>query len=104
MLLGQVDFFPISTHVLIQIGDWILDVGTGSGILSLMAAQFLVPSNASRTKGYDFADVQGQIVACEAFSPMARLAQQVTQLHGLDSILRVLDCRSDDLDPLQYVL
>ncbi|VDN16008.1 unnamed protein product [Dibothriocephalus latus] len=59
----------------------VLDIGTGTGILSMMAAR----------AGAD------TVTACEAFSPVARCAKRVIHANGLQDRIRVIGKRSTDL-------
>uniref|UniRef100_A0A0X3PEN6 Protein arginine N-methyltransferase n=2 Tax=Schistocephalus solidus TaxID=70667 RepID=A0A0X3PEN6_SCHSO len=59
----------------------VLDIGTGTGILAMMAAR----------AGAD------TVTACEAFLPVARCARRVVQANGLQDRVRVIGKRSTDL-------
>ncbi|KAL7059237.1 hypothetical protein AAHC03_013149 [Spirometra sp. Aus1] len=59
----------------------VLDIGTGTGILAMMAAR----------AGAD------TVTACEAFSPMAKCARRVIRANGLQHHVRVIGKRSTDL-------
>lgn len=59
----------------------VLDIGTGTGLLSLMAAK----------SGAD------TIVACEAFQPMAKCARKVIHENGLGEVIRIIPKRSTNM-------
>ena len=58
-----------------------LDIGTGSGLLALLAAQAGAPS----------------VTACEVFPAVARAARRGVHANGLDGTVRVVSKRSDAL-------
>lgn len=60
---------------------FVLDIGTGTGLLSMMAAK----------SGAD------SVIACEAFKPMARCAQEVVELNGFGESIKVIGKRSTEL-------
>ncbi|KAF2365363.1 S-adenosyl-L-methionine-dependent methyltransferase [Trinorchestia longiramus] len=62
-------------------GVRVLDIGTGTGLLSMMAAQC----------GADY------IIACEAFKPMASCAEKILARNGFSSKVRVVHKRSTEL-------
>lgn len=59
----------------------VLDIGTGTGILSMMAVQ----------AGAD------SVVACEAFDPVARCAENILKANNFSDKVRVIHKRSTDL-------
>ncbi|XP_069113948.1 protein arginine N-methyltransferase 7-like [Argopecten irradians] len=59
----------------------VLDIGTGTGLLSMMAA----------TLGAD------QVTACEAFSPMAECARKVIQQNGFADKIKLIPKRSTEI-------
>ncbi|KAM7542925.1 hypothetical protein Aperf_G00000008288 [Anoplocephala perfoliata] len=59
----------------------VLDIGTGTGILSMMAVQ----------AGAD------SVVACEAFDPVAKCAEKILKANGFGDKVRVIHKRSTDL-------
>eukprot|EP00873_Tetraselmis_striata_P006462 jgi/Tetstr1/426726/TSEL_001663.t1 len=65
-------------------GHHVLDIGTGTGLLAMMAA---------RLAGGD----AGSVTACEVFPPMASLAKRVVAANGLSDAVSVLPHRSNDL-------
>ncbi|KAK9868471.1 hypothetical protein WJX84_007692 [Apatococcus fuscideae] len=70
-----------------QSGDHILDIGTGSGLLSCLAVKAL------RAQGHQPAGV----TAVEAFPPMAALAEAVIETNGLGNLVNVINKHSSDL-------
>jgi len=67
---------------LVTPGAVVLDVGTGTGLLSILAAR-AAPGVA--------------VVACDQFPPMVRLAKETVAAAGLTSSVTVHACRSDEL-------
>lgn len=61
--------------------DVVLDIGTGSGLLAMMAAR----SGAK------------QIVACELLRPMAEMARRIISRNGYEDRITVLDKQSNEL-------
>ncbi|XP_067002543.2 protein arginine N-methyltransferase 7 isoform X2 [Anabrus simplex] len=59
----------------------VLDIGTGTGLLSMMAAKCGADS----------------IVACEAFHPIAECAKKIVSVNGFEDKIKVLAKRSTDL-------
>lgn len=59
----------------------VLDIGTGSGLLSMMAVR----------SGAD------TVTACEAFRPMANCARQIIQENGFESQIKLISKRSTDI-------
>ncbi|CAF1630395.1 unnamed protein product [Rotaria magnacalcarata] len=68
----------------------ILDIGTGTGLLSMMAARSL--NQTSNT------DCSLRITACEVFQPMAKIAKKCIEKNGLSDRINVIDKRSTELD------
>jgi protein arginine N-methyltransferase 7 len=68
----------------------VLDIGTGTGLLSMMAASALnETTNASCSL---------RITACEVFQPMAKIAKKCIEKNGLSDCIHVIDKRSTELD------
>jgi protein arginine N-methyltransferase 7 len=65
----------------------VLDIGTGTGLLSMMAARALDGTTNSL-----------RITACEVFQPMAKIAKKCIEQNGLSDRIRVIDKRSTELD------
>merc|ERR1712168_582120 len=59
----------------------VLDIGTGTGLLSMMACRH----------GAD------DVIACEAFLPMASIAEQIIKDNGFDRQIRVVRKRSTEM-------
>ena len=65
----------------------VLDIGTGTGLLSMMAAREL-----NKTTNLSC------ITACEVFQPMAKIAKQCIEKNGLSDRIHVINKRSTELD------
>ncbi|CAF3549589.1 unnamed protein product [Adineta steineri] len=68
----------------------VLDIGTGTGLLSMMAARAFnqtIDSSCSL-----------RITACEVFQPMAKIAKKCIEKNSLSHCIRVIDKRSTELD------
>lgn len=68
----------------------VLDIGTGTGLLSMMAARALNGTNDS--------SCSLRITACEVFTPMAKIAQKCIEQNGLSDRIHVIEKRSTELD------
>lgn len=68
----------------------VLDIGTGTGLLSMMAAREL-------NKITD-PNISSRITACEVFQPMAKIAKKCIEKNGLSNRINVIDKRSTELD------
>jgi precorrin-6B methylase 2 len=75
------DAFDTAIRRAVQPGAEVLDIGTGTGLLAMMAAR----AGA------------GRITACEAVGPMADTARDVIQRNGLSDRIEILHKRSSDL-------
>lgn len=64
-------------------GDVALDIGAGTGILSVMASRIVGPS-------------PGRVDALEEFGPSAVVARRVVESNGVGDRVRVIQRRSDD--------
>jgi type II protein arginine methyltransferase len=71
-----------SIAAVVRPGDHVLDIGAGSGLLAMVAAQ----SGASR------------VITCEANPLLAEIARQVIETHGYSDVITVLPRWSTDLD------
>ena len=65
----------------------VLDIGTGTGLLSMMAARALNETSCL-----------SRITACEVFQPMAKIAKKCIEKNGLSNKIHVIDKRSTELD------
>eukprot|EP00798_Chlamydomonas_sp_ICE-L_P007497 gene7498-643_t len=65
----------------------VLDIGTGTGLLAMLAAQ-----------GAAEVGVQAvQVTACDVFPPMARLGERLIEHNGYSDTVKVVLKRSDEL-------
>ncbi|PON93016.1 Protein arginine N-methyltransferase [Trema orientale] len=65
----------------------VLDIGAGTGLLSMMAA---------RAMGCG-ASGQGMVTACESYLPMLKLMRKVLRLNGMEKNINLINKRSDEL-------
>jgi SAM-dependent methyltransferase len=63
-------------------GDHVLDIGSGSGLLAMIAAR----------RG------AGRVTSCEFVPPVARAAEQIVAKNGFSELIDVVNMRSDLLD------
>ncbi|XP_061341078.1 protein arginine N-methyltransferase 1.6 isoform X2 [Gastrolobium bilobum] len=61
----------------------VLDIGAGTGLLSMMAARAMGSS--------------GRVTACESYLPMVKLMKKVLRLNGMEGRIKVINKRSDEL-------
>lgn len=65
-----------------------LDIGAGTGFLSMMAARAMVNSGGDR---------KGEVSACESYLPMGKLMRRVLRANGMERMVNVFHKRSDEL-------
>ncbi|GFR42990.1 hypothetical protein Agub_g3989, partial [Astrephomene gubernaculifera] len=96
----------------------VLDIGTGTGLLAMMAARALgieaAATAAAATTALDAAAAaagataatsapsadappSAPVVACEVFPPMQNLARRVVAANGLNNVVRIVNKRSDEM-------
>lgn len=68
----------------------VLDIGTGTGLLSMMAARALNENEHS--------SCTVRVTACEVFKPMAKIAKKCIEHNGFSDRIRVIGKRSTELD------
>ncbi|CAF0765988.1 unnamed protein product [Didymodactylos carnosus] len=68
----------------------ILDIGTGTGLLSMMAARAL--------EKFQIPHDQQRITACEVDKPMAEIARECIKINSLKDRINVINKRSTELD------
>ncbi|XP_011081252.1 protein arginine N-methyltransferase 1.6 [Sesamum indicum] len=71
----------------------VLDIGAGTGLLSMMAAQAMGLSDSKGSSG-----LNGMVTACESYLPMVKLMKKVLRANGMDGKIRIINKRSDELD------
>jgi len=79
--LGRNSLLQEAIENAVSPGDHVLDIGSGSGLLSMIAAR----------NGADL------VTSCEVVRPLARAASRVAADNGLADVVHVLNCRSDEL-------
>uniref|UniRef100_A0A803NDF1 Protein arginine N-methyltransferase n=1 Tax=Chenopodium quinoa TaxID=63459 RepID=A0A803NDF1_CHEQI len=70
----------------------VLDIGAGTGLLSMMAARALGSADSTVAS-----DDKGRVVACESYLPMAKLMRKVVHSNGMSRKIHVINNRSDEL-------
>ncbi len=78
---GRNEVYRKAIEKAITPGDIVLDIGTGSGLLAMMAAR----AGAKR------------VIACELLQPMAEMARRIIARNGYDDIITVLSKQSNEL-------
>ncbi|KAH7835301.1 hypothetical protein Vadar_024882 [Vaccinium darrowii] len=71
----------------------VLDIGAGTGLLSMMAARAMDPSNST-----EYSTSEGVVTACESYLPMVKLMRKVLRINGMERKVRVINKRSDELE------
>ncbi|KAG2624158.1 hypothetical protein PVAP13_3KG108700 [Panicum virgatum] len=66
----------------------VLDIGAGTGLLSMMAARALAAVGG---------EGRGDVSACESYLPMGKLARRVLRANGMQNQVKVFHKRSDEL-------
>ncbi|KAL2321576.1 hypothetical protein Fmac_025955 [Flemingia macrophylla] len=61
----------------------VLDIGAGTGLLSMMAARAMGD--------------EGRVTACESYLPMVKLMKKVLRLNAMEGRVKVINKRSDEL-------
>ncbi|XP_042947869.1 protein arginine N-methyltransferase 1.6 isoform X1 [Carya illinoinensis] len=70
----------------------VLDIGAGTGLLSMMAARQMGSSDSTTCRGNE-----GMVTACESYLPMVKLMRKVARLNGMERKIKVINKRSDEL-------
>jgi predicted nicotinamide N-methyase len=73
--------FQEAIEVAVQPGDHVLDIGSGSGLLAMIAAR----SGAAH------------VTSCEVVPPLAMAAERIVASNGLSDVVTILNKRSDEL-------
>ncbi|KAL6606449.1 hypothetical protein ACP70R_042102 [Stipagrostis hirtigluma subsp. patula] len=67
----------------------VLDIGAGTGLLSMMAARALAAVGGEGT---------GSVTACESYLPMGKMMRRVLRANGMEQKVKVLHKRSDEVE------
>ncbi|KAF5729852.1 protein arginine N-methyltransferase 1.6-like [Tripterygium wilfordii] len=70
----------------------VLDIGAGTGLLSMMAARAM--NSGETTAG---ANSEGMVTACESYLPMVKLMRKVLHRNKMGSNINIINKRSDEL-------
>ncbi|XP_010264284.1 PREDICTED: protein arginine N-methyltransferase 7 isoform X2 [Nelumbo nucifera] len=70
----------------------VLDIGSGTGLLSMMAARAMDSSDAKHYTGS-----KGILSACESYLPMVKLMRKVLRINNMEKKIRIFHKRSDEL-------
>ncbi len=75
-----------------------LDIGTGTGLLAMLAARHMITHTSDVTTKADVTTSDpGHVLGCEVYHPMANMARRIVQENGLGDYVTVIDTRSTDL-------
>nr|CAD1820737.1 unnamed protein product [Ananas comosus var. bracteatus] len=66
----------------------VLDIGAGTGLLSMMAARAMAKFDSQK---------EGKVTACESYLPMWKLMRRVLRANGMETRVKVFYKRSDEL-------
>ncbi|GMY30018.1 protein arginine N-methyltransferase 1.6 [Fagus crenata] len=69
----------------------VLDIGAGTGLLSMIAARAMSDGDSSTTCR------KGMVTACESYLPMVKLMRKVMRLNGMERKIKLINKRSDEL-------
>ncbi|KAL8112334.1 hypothetical protein AgCh_019869 [Apium graveolens] len=71
----------------------VLDIGAGTGLLSMMAARAMSSSNETTCS-----TTKGMVTACESYLPMVKLMRKVLRANGMERKVRIINKRSDEVE------
>ncbi|CAN4097771.1 unnamed protein product [Withania somnifera] len=71
----------------------VLDIGAGTGLLSMMAARAMGQGDLVESSGSN-----GMVTACESYLPMVKLMRKVLHANGMQRKIRIINKRSDELE------
>nr|XP_023870518.1 protein arginine N-methyltransferase 1.6-like [Quercus suber] len=77
----------------------VIDIGAGTGLLSMMAARAMCNGDSSTTcrRSSSSSCTEGMVTACESYLPMVKLMRKVARLNGMERKIKVFNKRSDEL-------
>ncbi|XP_051137317.1 protein arginine N-methyltransferase 1.6 isoform X2 [Andrographis paniculata] len=75
----------------------VLDIGAGTGLLSMMAARAMGLCD-SETESKERSGSDGLVTACEAYLPMVKLMRRVLRANKMERKIRILHKRSDEVE------
>ncbi|XP_050375704.1 protein arginine N-methyltransferase 1.6 [Argentina anserina] len=67
----------------------VLDIGAGTGLLSMMAARAMGPPSSTTCR---------MVTACESYLPMVKLMKKVLRLNDMENQIKLINKRSDELE------
>ncbi|XP_043715950.1 protein arginine N-methyltransferase 7 [Telopea speciosissima] len=71
----------------------VLDIGAGTGLLSMMAARAMDSIDSQQCTGS-----KGMVTACESYLPMVKLMRKVLRVNDMDKKIHIIHKRSDELN------
>ncbi|XP_047948609.1 protein arginine N-methyltransferase 1.6 isoform X1 [Salvia hispanica] len=71
----------------------VLDIGAGTGLLSMMAARAMGLSDSN-----GISTSKGMVTACESYLPMVKLMRKVLRANAMEGKIRLINKRSDELE------
>ncbi|KAH7549614.1 hypothetical protein JRO89_XS13G0056400 [Xanthoceras sorbifolium] len=71
----------------------VLDIGAGTGLLSMMAAQAMGSGDSTAQP-----NSKGTVTACESYLPMVKLLRKVLHVNGMGRNINIINKRSDELE------
>ncbi|KAL2472030.1 Protein arginine N-methyltransferase 1.6 [Abeliophyllum distichum] len=71
----------------------VLDIGAGTGLLSMMAARAMSLGDSEESSG-----AKRMVTACESYLPMVKLMRKVLRANGMERKIRIINKRSDELE------
>ncbi|KAK9785688.1 hypothetical protein WJX73_008967 [Symbiochloris irregularis] len=84
------DQYRLGLERAVRPGSTVLDIGTGTGLLALLALQ-------CAKAGAQDNDLAARVTACESFLPMVKIARRVLAANSASKHVRVINQRSDEL-------
>ncbi|KAJ4954964.1 hypothetical protein NE237_011747 [Protea cynaroides] len=71
----------------------VLDIGAGTGLLSMMAARAMDSIDTQQCTG-----AKGMVIACESYLPMVKLLRKVLRVNDMEKKIHIIHRRSDEVN------